>query len=83
MMLRLLELALAAAIYALLLSPLLALAAGGVVLVTGLAFVPVFAPMTTLALVAAMVWLALRDGRRRRRGNRAFPFTPPRGNRSR
>ena len=65
MILRLLELLLAACICALVLSPLLALATGLVVLITGLAFIPVFAPLTTLALVTALAWLAFRDRRRK------------------
>ena len=54
-MVRLLEILLAAGLYALLLSPLVALIAGAVVVLTGLAFIPVFA------------WIALREAKRRKR----------------
>ena len=65
---RVLELLIAAALVALMLSPVVALLAGTVVLLTGLAFVPVFAPLTTLLAIGCLAWLAVKDARRRRRG---------------
>jgi hypothetical protein len=66
-MVRLLEILLAAGLYALLLSPLVALIAGAVVVLTGLAFIPVFAPLTTALAVTVFAWIALREAKRRKR----------------
>ena len=65
-MTRLLEIILAAGMFALMLSPVLALVAGVVMFLTGLAFIPVFAPLTTMLVVVFFAWMAFREVRRKK-----------------
>lgn len=66
-MARLVEIVLAAGMFALLLSPILALVAGVVMFLTGLAFIPVFAPLTTTLVLGFFAWAAYREARRKKR----------------
>ena len=65
-MIRILEIVLATGVFAILLSSVLAVLAGAVMLLTGLAFIPLFAPLTTTFVVGFFAWTAVRDVRRKR-----------------
>ena len=63
-MMRLIEIIIGVGIFAVLLAPLVALFAGVVVFLTGIAFIPVFAPLTTILVIGFFFWMAIRESRR-------------------
>lgn len=63
-MTRLLEIIFGMGVFVVLLAPLLALFAGVVALLTGIAFIPVFAPLTTALAIGFFFWMAIREAKR-------------------
>jgi hypothetical protein len=69
-MTRLLEIIIGLGLFVVLLAPPVALFAGIVAFLTGIAFIPVFAPLTTTLVIGFFFWMAIREVRRKRRDNR-------------